>query len=222
MVRPVAAGLLLLSMACERSGEVVVVLDTTMRGEGVEVVAFRSDDSVSDATGRTEGDRSASSPRTATTPLDDSVTMLANRFREMRDSLNTEVARLDSVDRRTRAYAVRYAEIRRRTVAAEQLRARRDSMRARAALLRAAPSTAPSSRDPGSGGDSPPALPGTPDVRRHAGSDSVTVLKLAAGRWTIGIRRGGRSLGELTPLTVVAGEIDTLRISTGAPRRDIP
>ena len=222
MVRPLAAGLVLMLAACERSGEVIVVLDSTMRGEGVEVVAFRTDGEDGDAAGRGSSDRSPSSQRAAMTPLDDSAAMLANRFREMRDSLNADVARLDSIDRRTRTYAVRYAEIRRRTVAAEQLRARRDSVMARAALLRATPSSAPSSRAPVSGGDSLSGLEGLPDVQRHPVSDSVAVLTLGAGRWTIAVTRDGLRVGEMTPLTVIAGEVDTLRIGTGMPRGDIP
>ena len=201
------AGLLLTlsTAACDGSGEVMVVLDTTMRGDGVEVVAFRSDDAANDASSR--GVNTA--PR-ARTPLDDSAATLAEQFRVMRDSLNAEVARLDSVDRRSRAYAVRYAEIRRRTIAAEQLRARRDSVQARASRGAASAS--------GSRGAAV-ALPSLTDVaglQRHAIADSSVVLELPPGRWSIGAARDGRLMSEPMTLTVHSGQVDTLRIPTVA------
>lgn len=219
-VRPLAAVLLVLgSTACTRSGEVVVVLDTTMRGEGVEVIAFRSNDG--DATRTAARAGSPAGDRGAMTPLDDSAAMLATRFRELRDSLNAEVARLDSMDRRTRAYAVRYAEVRRRTAVAEQLRARRDSVQARAVASRAArPST--SSATATAGGSALPSIDRTPGLEKHRVRDSVVILELAAGRWSIGVVRNGRTLGAPTSLGVVPGQRDTLRLSTGVQRGDVP
>ena len=218
-MRALAAGLLvLMSSACARSGEVVVVLDTTMRGEGVEVIAFRSDDDA-ERTGSRAG--SPSGDRRAMTPLDDSAAMLATRFREMRDSLNAEVARLDSMDRRTRAYAIRYAEVRRGTAAAEQLRARRDSVQARALASRAALPSTSSSTDP-VGGTALPSLDRMPGLERHRVRDSVVVLDLGAGRWSIGVRRDGRTLGALTIVSVVPDKSDTLRLSPRMQRGDVP
>ena len=198
------AGLLLTlsTAACDGSGEVMVVLDTTMRGDGVEVVAFRSDDDASGATPRGAN----TSPR-ARTPLDDSAATLAEQFRAMRDSLNAEVARLDTADRRSRAYAVRYAEIRRRTIAAEQLRARRDSVQARAT---AAAAPASGSRVANA---SLPSLTEVAELQRHVIADSSVVLELPAGRWSIGAARGGRLVSEPTTLTVESGQSDTLRLS---------
>ena len=147
--------------------------------------------------------------------------MLASRFRSMRDSLNAEVARLDSLDRRTRAYAVRYAEIRRRTLAAEQLRARRDSMYARAAALSGDSNAATVARNGAGGNDPRVSLENAPGLQRHALRDSAVVLELTAGRWSIGAARAGQLLAEPTTLTVISGESDTLRISGApAPRDD--
>jgi hypothetical protein len=217
VARPLAAGVLVLSsIACDRRGEVVVVLDTTMRGTGVEVVAFRSDDARGESAN--EADRTRVQGRAAT-PLGDSAAMLATRFREMRDSLNEEVAQLGSLDRRTRAYAVRYAEIRRRTLAAEQLRARRDSVQARAAALSASTDVSARAANAAITDDSARrSLDGLNDLQRHPVSDSTVVLELAAGRWSIGAARGGRLVGELRTLTISPERSDTLRLS-GTPGR---
>jgi hypothetical protein len=199
---------MLSTTACNSSGEVVVVLDTTMRGDGVEVVAFRSDANESDAS------RGATAQRRTRTPLDDSVAMLDARFRAMRDSLNTEVARLDTADRRSRAYAVRYAEIRRRTIAAEQVRARRDSVRARVEGIVAGAGSG-TSRSGASA--SLPSLANVANLQRHAVSDSSVVLDLAAGRWSIGAARDGRLVSEPVTLTIEAGTSDTVRVPAVVP-----
>ncbi len=192
-----------------------------MRGDGVEVVAFRSDDGTRDGASGAPNGGSASSNRRAATPLDDSAAALATRFREVRDSLNAEVARLDTVDRRTRAYAVRYAEIRRRTVAAEQLRARRDSVQARAAAQRRESASA-GAAGASSTVDSLPALDRTSDVRRGSTRDSVVVLELAPGRWSVAATRDGHQVSALTTVLVASAGNDTLRLRPGMRRSDIP
>ena len=194
----------------------VVVLDSTMRGEGVEVVAFPRSDRDGDASGVANSPHATRARRTPTA-LEDSATMLAERFRAARDSLNDEVSRLEALDRRSRAYAVRYAEIRRRTLAAEQLRARRDSVNARVMDSRG-------EADPGSlparsaAADSLPVLAEISELHRRPASDSIVTLELAPGRWYIGVARDGRLISAPTERTIVSGDTDTLRIT----RRALP
>ena len=213
-----AAGLLLLAiLACETSGEVVVVLDSTMRGEGVEVIAYRHDDASAGAPGDANR-RNAAGPRRAPTALEDSALTVGERFRALRDSLNDEVSRLGELDRRSRAYAVRYAEIRRRTLAAEQLRARRDSLRLRATSI-AARSDADASwtRVADAAPESLPLLTDLVGVQRRAATDSIMRLDLAPGRWYIGVARNGRLVSPPTEHVIGSGDADTLRI--GGPAR---
>ena len=62
--------------------------------------------------------------------------MLESRVRGMRDSLNAEVSTLNGTDRDARAYAVRYAELRNRTLVAEDVRRQRNSARGVPTALR--------------------------------------------------------------------------------------
>lgn len=75
----------------------------------------------------------------------DSAARLDALFQERRTAVNRDARALDGsgLDRRSADYAARYDELRRRTVAAESLRAARDAQRARAAKLGAAPRSAP-------------------------------------------------------------------------------
>ena len=206
-----------LALGCTRSGEVVVVVDSTMRGDSVEVVAVRTDST--EATTVPPAAKASEPPgpeadRLAV--LDDSVSALDARFRRMRDSLNHEVSALDSLDRRTRPYSVRYAEIRRRTIVAEQLRAARDSLGARAEALRSGLGAAgvASSSTPGSELKvSAPADAAA--IQRRPIAGSTVTLRLPAGRWAIGTApRGTMPLQRSTVAIMVArGSADTLRLS---------
>lgn len=67
--------------------------------------------------------------------LSDSAARLDSAFQSLRDSLNAESSALASLDRRTADYARRWDAFVARERDAVQLRARRDSLRARLAKL---------------------------------------------------------------------------------------
>lgn len=206
----------LIAVGCTRSGDVVVVLDSTMGAKSVEVVALPSDPRTNapSAPAPSSGALDSASRLRA---LDDSAAALDARFRAARDSLTADVQALDTADRRTRSYAVRYAGIRRRTLAAEAVRAHRDSIRARADRLRArlgslADTTSAASADGGPGRTAD----GRSAERRSIDESSVT-LSLAPGRWWIGVARTGRTPTRYDSVTVERGAVDTLRLRPPGP-----
>jgi hypothetical protein len=220
-VRRSATTLLLLSLGglgCARSGDVVVVIDSTLRGEALEVVAIPL---------AATGEPIASTPTSRTGDsiallrgLEDSTATLDSRFRTLRDSLASEVRALDTADRTTRAYAARYAGIRRRTVGAEGVRSTRDSLRARAAALRSALGPRVSiAALPGSSGRAIPADPGGRRTARRRMEGDMVTLSLAPGRWLIGMARSGAEPASRESVTVRAGKTDTLRFDSPRARR---
>jgi len=66
-------------------------------------------------------------------PLADSADALDRRFQELRSAINRDARALagSALDRRSAAYATRFDELRRRTLAAESLRVTRDQLRRR-------------------------------------------------------------------------------------------
>ena len=72
----------------------------------------------------------AGTPDTAAT---DSASRLDARFQREREAINRDVIAMRGADRRSPDYARRFDEIRRRTIAAESLRAARDRLRRQAA-----------------------------------------------------------------------------------------
>ena len=82
------------------------------------------------------------SPAPPLSPLADSLASAEARFDSARSSVNRDAAALDAraADRFTPDYAKAYDELRRRTLAAESLRAHRDALRTR--LRRAASAAA--------------------------------------------------------------------------------
>jgi hypothetical protein len=200
------AAILAMVLGCERAGRLVVVLDRAGDGHAVDVVAIAAAEAFAAAGADLPRPTADSIGRLRA--IEDSAATLGGRFRASRDSINRDVAALDSLDRRTRSYAVRYADLRRRTLAAEQLRGERDAMRARADTLRArlAPILAAAlKRD------------GDDSVIRVPAAGSVATLQLAAGEWLIGIAAPGSWPRRLERATVRAGQGDTLRLA--APRR---
>ena len=198
----------LIALGCARSGDVVVVIDSTMWAESVEVVAFPTDPlqlaSANTAPARDSLARLRS--------LEDSAMTIEMRFRALRDTLSGEVRALDTADRRTRRYAVRYAEIRRRTLAAEALRSARDSVRLRAEKLRgrlgaraASAAATPSAED----GAASTSGDGRRAERRAMGEGAVT-LSLAPGRWWIGAARSGAQPTHYDSITVRRAATDTV------------
>ena len=207
----------LIALGCARSGDVVVMIDSTMRGESVEVVALPVDPfQLAPADARTTTDLTDSISRLRR--LDQSAAAIDVRFGALRDTLSSEVRALDTPDRRTRAYAVRYAEIRRRTLAAEALRSTRDSLRAHADILRSRLGTRAGSAatTPSAGGDGA-AISSTDrrrPQRRPARQHAVT-LSLAPGPWWIGVARAGAQPTHYDSVTVRRGLTDTIAM---APR----
>jgi hypothetical protein len=202
----------LIALGCSRSGDVVVVIDSTMRTEAVEVVAVALD-----APRRASaGARPEAHARDSISLLraeDDSVSALESRFRALRDELGSDVRALDSTDRTTRAYAERYAEIRRRTLAAEVLRTSRDSMRLRAETLRTKLGLG------STGGGKAIAAPGEPvaaeaRIERRRVRDGMLTLSLPPGPWAVGVARPGAYPTCVDSVTIVRGATDTVRIGS--------
>jgi hypothetical protein len=197
----------LIALGCARSGDVVVVIDSTMRGESVEVVALPADPlQHASANAGPARDSLARLRR-----LDDSAMTLDARFRAVRDTLSGEVRALDTADRRTRRYAVRYAEIRRRTLAAEALRSDRDSVRTRADLLRrrlgvraATAAATPSAEDDAASASD------RRRAERRPMRDGALTLSLAPGRWWIGAARSGAQPTHYDSVTVRHAATDTV------------
>jgi hypothetical protein len=187
---------------CERDGRIVVLLDSTRLAGGVEVVAVQAEAAAAAAASGTTSDSIA-----RLRAIDDSVETLDARFRAGRDSINRDVAALDSVDRRTRGYALRYADIRRRTAVAEHTRAARDAARSRADTLRGrlAPSLIAASRADGENGQGV--------VRRARATTSPFALHLPPGEWLIGAAPAGAHPRRFERVQVGAGGQDTLRLA---------
>jgi hypothetical protein len=114
---------------------------------------------------------------------------------------------------------VRYAGIRRRTLAAEALRANRDSARARADRIRErlgsrAALASPSRRD----NDAADPRAGPRRAARRSIDDATLTLSLAPGAWWIGIARAGQTPNRYDSVFVERGAVDTIRLRPpGAP-----
>lgn len=155
--------------------------------------------------------------------IDDSAASLETRFRDLRAAITSQVAAIDTIDRRSRAYATRYDAIVRQTRDAEEVRAKRDSLRAGAERLRArlgqragTVADAPTTIDPrGDGGDESA-------MQRHRIRGGSVTLSLAPGAWWIGVARAGSEPVRYDSLTVRTGATDTLdlRGDSSRPRPD--
>jgi hypothetical protein len=198
----------LIALGCARSGDVVVVIDSTMRGESVEVVALPADPLQQASANAAPARDSLARLRR----LDDSAMALDARFRALRDTLSGEVRALDSTDRRTRRYAVRYAEIRRRTLGAEALRSDRDSVRRRADMLRSrlGARAATAAATPSAEDDAASASGGGRRAERRPIRDGALTLSLAPGRWWIGAARSGAQPTHYDSVTVRHAATDTV------------
>ena len=202
----------LIALGCTRSGDVVVVIDSSMRADSLEVVAVSANPGAAAGSGdHVPGATSDSVSRLRL--LDDSAATLDARFRELRGAVGGEVAAIDTMDRRTRAYATRYDAIMRRTRDAERLRALRDSVRRRADALRtrlgaraipigAAPASRSTTADADGDGDR--------RIERRPIRGETLTLSLAPGAWWIGIARIGTEPARYDSVTVRKGTTDTL------------
>jgi hypothetical protein len=209
----------LIAVGCARSGDVVVVIDSTMRAEAVEVVAVPvTSASLVPASIRQPVAGGDSGARLIA--IRDTASALDVRFRALRDTLTRDVNALDGADRTTPAYAQRYAEIRRRTQVAESIRARRDSVRRREELLRARLGTrAPALEPAGAVAPSAGAADdGRATVRARAVNGTAT-LSLDPGEWSIGIAAPGADATVHSPVTVRRGSTQTVHIRPPASRQ---
>ena len=208
---------MLIVVGCTRSGDVVILLDSTMRTEPVEVVALPADPLLT-ARGDVRTPSQAADSIARLRSLDDSAAALETRFRALRDSVSADVRSLDSADRRSRRYAERYADVRHRTLAAESVRAARDSMRTRADRLRARlgprASVAPV---PSAGGEAARNVDGR-RAERHTIRDGALTLTLSPGRWWIGVARPGGDPARYDTVTVIRGAVDTVQLGGRPPR----
>jgi hypothetical protein len=161
----------------------VIVLDSSAGRDSLEVVALPVDPASL---------RSSNPGQYSVAPPDseaDSIAALDARFQQERNALNAEATALHAGDRRSPEYSKRFDAWRRRALAADSVRARRDRLHARsrrsdvpaakgestirATLLRA---TSTDGR--------------APIARRLAPGDSVS-LDLSRGDWWVGVANPG-------------------------------
>jgi hypothetical protein len=152
--------------------------------------------------------------------LADSSDQLERRFQILRDALNREARALESVDRRSRAYAERFFAFRRREFEAEGIRHARDRVRSHTATLRARLAATLQERDR-SGGEEARRRRGAldsmvADTRRARAipmSARAMTRSLEPGVWWVGIApRGGLPDG-VQRVVLRRGARDTLRFS---------
>jgi hypothetical protein len=152
--------------------------------------------------------------------LADSSDRLERRFQILRDALNREARALESVDRRSRAYAERFFAFRRREFEAEGIRHARDRVRSHTATLRARLAATLQERDR-SGGEEARRRRGAldsmvADTRRARAmpmSARAMTRSLEPGVWWVGIApRGGMPDG-FQRVVLRRGASDTLRFS---------
>ncbi len=193
------------------------MFDSTTLADSLEVVAMAAEPR--NATLAAPASPAAADSMTRLRILDDSSASLDARFRELRDALSTEIASLDTMDRRARTYTSRYDAIVRRTKDAEQLRAARDSIRARAELLRArlGPRAAAA---PGAAAENPPSKSGEQQTERRQANGASLKLSLSPGSWWIGIARAGTDPVRYDSLTIRTGATDTVDLRSSTPRPD--
>jgi hypothetical protein len=203
--------LVVIALGCSGSGHVVVVIDSTMSRGSVEVVALPMSPARASVAATLDGAPPDSHARLRV--LEDSATRFDGRFQRLRDSLNTDVRALDTADRRTPAYARRYAEIRRRTMIADSIRTRRDAVRSQATELRTKLSAevARSPRPTPNAREIPLTDASGRRVRRERMTAPNVTLSLEPGPWWIGVASPDSEPARYDSLTVRRGRTDTLR-----------
>jgi hypothetical protein len=159
VIRRLAPAALLAAAACARPAELRVIVDSTAAPGAVEVLA-------------TPFDPAGLIP---TNPARESADSLDALFQRERRALNARSAVLDTMDRRTPAYAADHAELTARIGDAERLRAARDSAARRAGPRRG---IAPAALDSAS------RAAGRPVARAPIAAGGVTI-RLQAGAWWI-------------------------------------
>jgi hypothetical protein len=152
--------------------------------------------------------------------LADSTDQLERRFQILRDALNREARALESVDRRSRAYAERFFAFRRRELEAERIRHARDRVRSHTATLRARLAATLQERDR-SGGEEARRRRGAldsmvADTRRARAipmSARAMTRSLEPGVWWVGIAPRGGVPDGFQRVVLRRGARDTLRFS---------
>ena len=217
-VRLVVGCALLLSSACQKSGQLTVVLDPRSTSDALEIILVPLDPAkLAPAKSANVTAAQADSLRLLTT-LSDSAGELDSQFRRLRDELNAEATALASVDRRSKEYAARFDEFRPRSAAAEALRASRDKLRARAAALRTAlaPLLPDSARIQAAAREARKVIEGAhgngASTRVVPLKGTMVVVRLQPGPWWIGAARAGTLPQQFRHVVIAAGVRDTARL----------
>jgi hypothetical protein len=201
--------------ACRNDGELVILVDSRDANANLDIVAAPFDPAGVTG-GASAGQANAPADSLARLAvLDDSAARLGAWFSTARDSLNIAVQSLDTADRRTRAYAVRFAELRRRTAAAEQIRDTRNAIQARADSLRTKLALPPRTGAPSSASAAVKSRErgNREDVQRHRVNGTTMTLTLESGTWWVGLATAGAPPAQFTRATVRSGTTDTLRLT---------
>jgi hypothetical protein len=220
----VAATALACSGGRPRTGELRVLVDSTAARGALEVLALPFNPAtLPRASAGVAPGVAAPGPRgdslSAYYALRDSALALDAAFQRTRAELNREALSFRGADRRTRAYAERYATFERRAAEAEATRAARDRLRERVATWRAKLARSIPPEEPAAGGaarprravDSAARATGREPVRARIERGAAT-LRLPAGDWWITLARGdGSVLTPAVPRQMRGTARDTLR-----------
>jgi hypothetical protein len=214
--RFILLGALLIAVACERSGEVTVLIDSTWSREGLEAV-FLPVDPATLAAGEAPRKSAAQADSIATlSTLEDSSAKLDASFLELRNELNAESEALARGDRRSSEYAKRYDEFRPRASRAESLRAARDKLLEKAALYRRALATVlpDSARLVKLSQEARRRIDDAESEGRRARSGRITdrrvSVSLEPGEWWVGVGEADRRPLRFERVSVAAGRRDTV------------
>jgi hypothetical protein len=192
-MRRLATAMLLAAAACARPAELRVIVDSTAAPGAVEVLA-------------TPVDPAALLPRNGARRAADSLDASYQRERLV---LNARTAVLDTMDRRTSAYATAYADQMAQIAAAERVRASRDS---------AARIAGPRQGIGGATMDSAARVAGRPVVRGVLAGGGTTITLTAGGWWVALLDSAGGLLPGVKRIEVMAGGRDTVRVGVGGGR----
>lgn len=211
---------LLLALACAPDpGDATLLLDSTLLRESLEVVAVPVDPlSLRPRLSAPALPASLADTMAVAAALRDSAVRLDAAFQREREELNVEARLLQALpppDRRSAAYARRYASFISRLQPAQLARIQRDSMHSRANRLLAASAATGEVRDQHATDSSArAALLVAGDGHRRTivvPATSIVRMRLASGDWWIGLGTPGRLPARFHHVRL-AGDGDTVRI----------
>ena len=192
-MRRVATAMLLAAAACARPAELRVIVDSTAAPGAVEVLATPFDPAT--LVPRSDARRAADS--------------LDAEFQRQRRALNARTAALDTMDRRTSAYASAFAEQMARIAAAESVRAGRDG-----AMRKAGPRRGIAAREL----DSAASLARRPVMRARIAANGATITLRAGAWWITLLDSAGAMLPGTMRVEPKADAKDTVRAGATADR----